>query len=105
MKYEVRSIDPMSAGKMLIVIGLVVGLVVGFLMMIIVWAVGALSSTEATPLLAAMMLGVVALIGTPVVGAVVGFLTGYLGGGVYNFFANWYGGMTVELDETNEKFE
>ena len=106
MKYEVRNIDPMSAGRMLIVVGLVVGLVVGFLMMVVIWAVGALSAGDAPGrILASLMLGIVALIGTPLLGAVVGFLTGYLGGGVYNFFANWYGGVNLELDESAEKFD
>ena len=48
MKYELRNIDPVSAGKLLIVVGTVVGLVVGFLFMVVIWAVGGIAGLDGT---------------------------------------------------------
>ena len=107
MKYEVRKIDPVSAGRMLVVVGLVMGLVIGFLLLIVIWFVGGITGWTGDGsggrVVASLALGIVALVGMPIIGALVGFLGGYLGGGVYNFFSNWYGGIVIETEESEEE--
>ncbi len=108
MKYEVRKIDPVGAARILVIVGLAVGLIVGFILLISVWLVGGISglATGSTgQVIASLALGVVGLVGAPIIFGVLAFLMGYIGGGLYNFFANWYGGVTVDLEEKDHDYE
>ncbi len=105
MKYEVRKVDPVSAARMMVVVGLAVGLVVGFLLLVAIWFFGGISgwaAGSAGKVIASLALGVVSLVGAPILFAVIGLICGYLGSGVYNFFANWYGGIFVEMEERED---
>ncbi|MFA4986128.1 MAG: hypothetical protein WC712_06055 [Candidatus Brocadiia bacterium] len=108
MKYEVRKIDAGSAARMLVVAGTAIGLALGFVLMVFVWLIGGvwgIAADNVPKIFSALLLGFVALFAMPILGAVVGFLCGYIGGGVYNFFSNWYGGLICELEETGEDID
>ena len=90
-----RRIDPFSAGKIAALCNLFVGIIIGLIYGFFIIIVGAFSGGGQGPMLIGM--GVAMMIGMPLLYAVLGLLSGLIGGAIYNFVASRFGGLEVEL--------
>ena len=87
---EIKRIGPVSAGKILGVIGAVFGVIVGLLLALLSSALGE------------SYIGgnwFVQLIGLTLIYAIVSFVIGVFYAAVYNLVAGWVGGIQIEFDE------
>ena len=88
---ELKSIDPMSLGKMMAIISAVIGFIAG------------LFSAAFAPFAAmwnpvgAAALGLLAIIVVPIVSAIAGFVLGVIVAFVYNEVAKRFGGVKLDL--------
>ncbi|MCX6814091.1 MAG: hypothetical protein NTY20_00340 [Candidatus Aenigmarchaeota archaeon] len=88
---ELKSIEPMSLGRMLAVIYAVIGFIAGLI------------SAAFTPFMAmvnpvgAAAFGLLAIIIFPILFAVIGFVMGIIVAFVYNVVAKRYGGIKLDL--------
>lgn len=100
---KIKKLGVLSFAKLLAVMGALIGLVFGVLYSfggLIVDAVvslGWITTPETPGLSEGTFLAFGALVGMPLIGAICGFITGFMGAILYNLFAPMFGGMTIKI--------
>ncbi|MEE8306533.1 MAG: hypothetical protein V3R81_04665 [Gammaproteobacteria bacterium] len=89
MEYEIRSINPKPAAKVLAFTLLILGIVVGLLVSVLAWF---LPETVAQPAPSTLIL-------RPLISAVVGYISIQLFCLIYNWIAQKWGGIRLNLAE------
>jgi len=81
-------------------IGLVCGILYSFGGLIIdtLVTLGWITSTETPGLSYGTVLAFGALIGMPIIFAIVGFISGIVTAILYNFYAKWFGGVRIDFE-------
>ncbi|MFH1649426.1 MAG: hypothetical protein ABIA93_02670 [Candidatus Woesearchaeota archaeon] len=97
----VKHLDVMSLAKIMTLTYAVLGIIVGIFFALFSWAMSSVPvDTAATvdPVNAWMLgLGALAIIIFPIFYAIMGFISAFIAGGLYNFWAKKIGGIGVEL--------
>ncbi len=102
---KIKKIGIISFGKFQAVLGALIGLVCGILysfgglIIDILVTIGWVVSAETPGLSFGTLLAFGALIGMPVIFAVVGFLLGLFEAVLYNLFAKWFGGLRIDFKQ------
>ena len=97
---KLMRVDPMSAGRVLGVLSVPWGLLFGLLMTL-------MSLAPSSPIgealsefpLMSLIFGVGSVILMPIMYGVSGFLQGLIGAVLYNFVADWVGGIHMEFEQ------
>ncbi len=92
---RIKRIAPLQLGKIAGVLYGIAGLVFAPIFLI-VGAIGAAASGQPRTGLLAAGVGVIVLF--PIIYAVIGFVFGVLGAGLYNLVVRWIGGIEVEVE-------
>ena len=97
MKQELRRIDPLRTAN---ISGLVYGLVMTVFAVIVapIFMVAMLLAPSDGVGVAPMMLPALALVLYPVMGLVMGWISGLLSSAIYNLVIRWTGGLLFEFD-------
>jgi hypothetical protein len=98
---RIKRFDPLQLGKMLAVLYGCMGLIfVPFFLLATVLPalIPQPAGRPGAPVAFAAMFGVGFAVAAPIFYAVMGFLTGLIGGWVYNLVAKWIGGIEVEVE-------
>lgn len=96
---RIKRFDPMQLGKMFGVLYAIMGLI--FIPFILLGAfLGSLAPRHAgaPPAQFALVFAIGMAVAAPIFYGVMGFLTGLIGGFVYNLVAKWIGGIEVEVE-------
>lgn len=94
----------MSFAKMQGVMGLVIGLIIGVIygLIIIAYALLGASMLNGNSSLAVggggVVIGIVAMVGIPIMYGIIGFIGGAIGALIYNLFAGMVGGVEIEVE-------
>jgi len=94
-KMVLNSIDPMSAAKVLAVMGVVWGLLITVLALLGVAITSYMGRLYQG--FGMMGLGTYEIILLPILYGIVGFISGYVGAWLYNYVVKFVGGVKVEL--------
>ena len=102
MKYQIRSLDPMSVGKISGLLQAVVSLVFIPIFITVMLAGMAASARQQQPSPIPSGIGIVGIalilmILLPVIYGIIGFVVGALAALVYNVLSRWVGGIVMEL--------
>lgn len=98
-KVVLTKIDPLSLGKLQAAVLAAAGIVFG-----LIFGMGTLlASFSDGQFLAGLMLAIAAIVAFPLAYAVLGFLSGYVGGLIYNLAANTIGGIKIALQFEDEQ--
>jgi predicted PurR-regulated permease PerM len=89
-----KSFDTMSLAKIATLFGVVVGLVMGIFYGIIATVIGIHRGFAL-----GAFAGIALVIIMPVLGAVCGFISGVVHAFLYNVFAQWVGGVSLEFQQ------
>lgn len=96
-----KSIDPVSLGKVYAVIAAIFGLIYGIIIALVVVVAGASAAAMgmAHPFggLAIGIIAILCIIGIPILAAVGGFIGAVIGAWIYNFVASKIGGVKIDL--------
>ena len=97
--HELKKVEPISLAKIYGISGAIIGFVVGIIIATISLFVGATTAQSVAfgPFIG--VLGVVAVIITPIFYGIAGFLAGVISAFIYNVIAGQIGGVLVELEE------
>ncbi len=100
MTRTLKSIAPLQLGKILaIVYGLISLIFVPFFLIFAVIGAFVPQQSGNSAALAGSLVGVLfMMVLFPIMYAVMGFLTGVIGGWVYNIVAKWVGGIQVDIE-------
>lgn len=97
---EIKKIRVLSMAKIFgltsAIIGLVLGLLIGFIMFVVGSVIG--TSNILSPIYG-VSLGILGFVLIPLIHGIFGFLIGALTALLYNIFAQWIGGIEVEIAE------
>ena len=93
----IKSLGPLSVGKMYGVISAAMGLLLG-LFFAVAGAIGAGMGGDAGPAFLGPLLGVGAVVALPIVYGAMGFVVGVLGALLYNVFAGMVGGVEIRTE-------
>ncbi|MCA0153324.1 hypothetical protein [Winogradskyella vincentii] len=100
---KIRKIGVFSFAKFQAFMGLFIGFVFGILysfgglIIDILVSLEWITSTETPGLSYGTILAFGALIGMPIIGAVLGFIFGIIQAILFNFTSNWFGGIFLEI--------
>lgn len=106
-KLRVKKLGVLSFAKMQGVMGLVIGLLIGIIygVVIILYSLlgASLVSGDAKYAVGGggVVVGIFAIIGFPIMYAIIGFIGGAIGALVYNVFAGIVGGIEMEVESIN----
>ncbi len=105
-KLRIKKLGVLSVAKMYAVIMLVVSLLISipYGLFIMLFGAVAMGSGAKEGLAAgggAIVIGILVMIGLPIMYAVFGFIFGALGALLYNLFAGFVGGIEVEVESVN----
>jgi len=93
-KLVFKKIGIVSLAKIYTVLMAIMGLIIGVFYVII--GAAASATGQGTPGLAG--LGILAIIITPIVYGIMGFLMGIIGGWLFNLITGWIGGIEMEFE-------
>lgn len=94
MRYRIRSLEPMSVGKMFAALYFCISLLfVPFLLIIMI----SMPQQDTGGRTVGVALAIVMMIILPLLYGAMGFIFGALGAVVYNLVAGWLGGFVMEL--------
>lgn len=97
-----RRVDPFSVAKVIAVVqaafGLLIGACLSLFSLLAGFAASSLSQDSPIPGWIGPLFGLGAVIALPIFYAALGFVSGLIGGLLYNFFAGMVGGIRVEFD-------
>jgi len=102
---KIKKIRVLSLAKFQAVLGAVIGLILGILYsfggLIIdaLVSIGWITSQETPGLSIGTVLAFGALIGMPIIFAVLGFIVGLIEALLYNLFAGWFGGIEINFEQ------
>ncbi len=94
---ELKSVDPMSLGKMMAVIEAVIGFIIALFVAAFAPFASSFGGMGAMGPFSAAALGLLVIIIIPAVLAVIGFLMGVITAFVYNAVAKRFGGIKLDL--------
>jgi hypothetical protein len=103
-KLRINKMGVLSVAKMQAVLGLVIGLIIGVIygVIIILYSLLGASLVGGDAKFAVggggVILGIVAMIGFPIMYAIIGFIGGAIGALVYNVFSRMIGGIEMEVE-------
>lgn len=99
MKLELRRVDPLRAAN---ITAIVYGVTMAIFALIAspFFLLAALLSPSRGEGLAGAFVGVFFIIIYPVIGVVMGWISGLIMAGIYNIIVKWTGGLLVEFDGT-----
>jgi hypothetical protein len=103
-KLRIKKLGVLSVAKMQGVMGLVIGLIIGIIygLIIIAYSLLGASMLNGNSSLAVggggVVIGIVAMIGIPIIYGIVGFIGGAIGALLYNLFAGLVGGVEIEVE-------
>lgn len=103
-KLRIRKLGVLSVAKMQGVMGLVIGLIIGVLygVIIILYSLLGASLVKGDAALAVggggVVIGIVAMIGFPILYGIIGFIGGAVAALLYNLFSNFVGGIEIEVE-------
>lgn len=96
-RFTLKRIDPLAAGKVLACLYLVLGVLqsayIGVMFTLIDRRFGRVNGVNGAPMIVAGML----ILAAPVIMVIIGFVSGVLGSILYNWVAQWTGGLEFEL--------
>lgn len=99
---ELKRIDPLSAGKMLMMIYGILGAIIGIVYSIMIFIFGSIAGVSNDKVILGVAGGAFGglLIGAffVVMYALIGFLAGIIGAAIYNLVAKKVGGLKLELE-------
>jgi hypothetical protein len=99
----VTNVDSMSIAKIYAIMGVVMGVFVGVLVMMFGGMIAAMSGggrNSASSAAVGGIIGAAAIIIYPIVYGIGGFLSGLIGGALYNLCSKWVGGVQYEVEQT-----
>ena len=92
-------------GLLMFIFGLIFGVLYGLFFIIFGAAMSALASNNATASgVSSVVVGVLAMIGIPIMYGVLGFIMGAIGALVYNALAGIIGGVKFELEGVQQEY-
>jgi hypothetical protein len=102
-KIRIRKIGVLSVAKLYAVMALVLSLLISipYGLFIMVFGAAALGTGEYGSMLAgggAIVIGILVMIGLPILYAIFGFIGGAIGALLYNLFAGIIGGIEIEVE-------
>ena len=101
-QFTLRRVDPFSVAKVFAIVqasfGLLIGACLSAFSLLAGFASNALSQGSPIPGWIGPLFGMGAVIALPIFYGVIGFISGLIGGALYNFFASMGGGIRVEFD-------
>lgn len=102
-KLRIRKIGVLSVAKLQAVMALVISLLISipYGLIIMIFGAAALGTGESGGMLAgggAILVGILIMIGLPVLYTVIGFIVGAIGALLYNLFAGIIGGIEIEVE-------
>jgi hypothetical protein len=106
-KLRIRKLGVLSFAKMQGVMGLVIGLIIGVIygLIIIAYALLGASMLNGNSSLAVggggVVIGIVAMVGIPIMYGIIGFIGGAIGALIYNLFAGMVGGVEIEVENVH----
>ena len=101
---KVRKIKVLSFAKFQTVLGALIGLIAGILysfggfIIDVLVTIGWVVTSETPGLSYGTVLAFGALIGMPLLGAIIGFIVGIIGALLYNLFSRWVGGIELDFE-------
>jgi hypothetical protein len=101
---KIKKIKPFSLAKfqavLFALLGLVAGIVYSFggLAIDTLVTLGWVTTTETPGLSYGTVLAFGALIGMPGIGMITGLIVGFVSAILYNLFAKWFGGLTIDFE-------
>ena len=102
-KLRIRKLGVLSFAKMQGLVGLVIGLIIGVIygLIIIAYSLLGASMISGDSRLAVggggVVIGIIAMIGFPIMYGILGFVGGAIGALLYNLFAKVVGGVEIEV--------
>jgi hypothetical protein len=108
-KMQVKRVGMLSYAKMMAVtnaaFGLIIGVIYGLFIMIFGAALMAGGGRNATGGgVGVVIVGLLVMIGVPLFSAVVGFIAGVIGAGIYNVAAGFVGGIEIDLEAVADEY-
>ncbi len=103
-RLRINKMGVFSVAKMQAVLGLVIGLIIGIIygVIIILYSLLGASLVGGNNGLAVggggVVIGIIAMIGFPIMYGIIGFIGGAIGAFVYNIFAGIIGGIEMEVE-------
>jgi hypothetical protein len=95
---ELKRIGPLSAGKILGVMGFILGLLMGLFTIVVSMATSAyFGDYFGDSSIMSVMFGVGSILVMPFLYGIIGFLQGLVGAWLYNLIAKFLGGIRLEL--------
>ncbi|MEJ2549950.1 MAG: hypothetical protein P8Z42_07875 [Anaerolineales bacterium] len=96
---ELKRIGPLSAGKILGVMGFIVGLLMGVFTIVVSMATSAYfgDSFRNSSIMSAVF-GIGSILVMPFIYGIIGFLQGLVGAWLYNLIAQFLGGVHLDLE-------
>lgn len=101
---RIKKLGVLSVAKMQGVMGLVIGLIIGVIygLIIILYSLVGASLVKGDAAFAVggggVLIGIVAMIGFPIMYGIIGFVGGAIGALIYNLFSNFAGGIEIEVE-------
>jgi len=96
----IRRVNPMSAGKISGVVGVMIGLIIGACLSLIGMVAGSVASAAPDApeggAFVAMLFGAGAIVVLPIVYGVFMFVVGLIYAAIFNLSSKWVGGLEVE---------
>jgi hypothetical protein len=103
-KLRIKKLGVLSFAKMQGVMGFVIGLIIGVIygLIIIAYSLLGASMLKGDSSLAVggggVVVGIIAMIGIPIMYGIIGFIGGAIGALIYNVFASMVGGVEIEVE-------
>ena len=97
MKYELRRVEPLRAANIAALVYVICISVFSLIALPFFLLFALLSPTRETGIASAVFALMILLI-YPIMGLVIGWLSGLIGSAVYNLVVRWTGGLAIELD-------
>jgi hypothetical protein len=103
-KLRIKKLGVLSLAKMQGIMGVVIGLLIGIIyaLIIVVYTIFGASLVKGDAALAVggggVILAILVLVGFPIMYGLIGFIGGAIGALVYNVFANFVGGIEIEVE-------
>ena|SRR5437016_4336679 len=103
-RLRINKLGVLSVAKIQGVMGLVIGLIIGVIygLIIILYSLLGASLVRGNASFAVggggVVIGIIAMIGFPIMYAVIGFVGGAIGALIYNLFAKFVGGIEMEVE-------
>jgi hypothetical protein len=104
-KLRIKKLGVLSVAKMQAVMGLVIGLIIGVIygVIIILYSILGASLVKGDQAYAVggggIVIGIVAMIGFPIMYTIIGFIGGAIGALIYNLFSRIVGGIEMEVEQ------